>query len=137
LIDIEVASIAEMEILITEINAKRIPWIASYHNFERLPTLEELTSRAALAKQAGASGFKFAARLHHVEELAILANLQTQDFGIPTASMGMGSLAPDSRLLCAKNGSVLNYGFIGKTETAPGQWPAKRLRDRIRSSFTL
>jgi 3-dehydroquinate dehydratase-1 len=137
LIDIEVASIAEMEILIAEINAKRIPWIASYHNFERLPTLEELTSRAALAKQAGASGFKFAARLHHVEELAILANLQTQDFGIPTASMGMGSLAPDSRLLCAKNGSVLNYGFIGKTETAPGQWPAKRLRDRIRSSFTL
>ncbi len=137
LIDIEVASIQEMAELIAEINAKRIPWIASFHNFERLPTLEELTSRAALAKQAGASGFKFAARLHHVEELVILAKLQTHDFGLPTASMGMGSLAPDSRLLCAQNGSILNYGFIGTTETAPGQWPAKRLRDGIRSLRSL
>ena len=137
LIDIEVSSITEMEELIAEINAKHIPWIASFHNFERLPTLEELTSRAALAKQAGASGFKFAARLHHVEELPILAKLQTHDFGLPTASMGMGSLAPDSRLLCAQNGSILNYGFIGKTETAPGQWPAKRLRDGIRALFPL
>ncbi len=137
LIDIEAASIAEMAELISEINAKRIPWIASFHNFERLPTLEELTYRANLAKQAGASGFKFAARLHRVEELAILAKLQTHDFGLSTASMGMGSLAPVSRILCAQNGSILNYGFIGKTETAPGQWPAKLLRDGIRASSPL
>jgi 3-dehydroquinate dehydratase I len=137
LIDIEAASITEMAELIAKINAKGIPWIASFHNFERLPTLDELITRSTLAQQAGASVFKFAARLHHVDELAILAELQTHDFGLPTASMGMGSLAPDSRLLCAKNGSVLNYGFIGKAETAPGQWPAKRLRDGIRASFSL
>lgn len=137
LIDIEAASIAEMAELIAEINAKRIPWIASFHNFEQLPTLDELTSRATLAKQAGASGFKFAARLHRVEDLAILANLQTHDLGLPTASMGMGSLAPVSRILCAQNGSILNYGFIGNTETAPGQWPAKLLRDGIRASIPL
>ncbi|MES2982402.1 MAG: type I 3-dehydroquinate dehydratase [Verrucomicrobiota bacterium] len=137
LIDIEAASIAEMAELIHKINAERIPWIASFHNFERLPTLDELTSRATLAKQAGASGFKFAARLHRVEELATLAELQVHDFGLPTASMGMGSLAPVSRVLCAQNGSILNYGFIGKTETAPGQWPAKLLRDGIRASSPL
>lgn len=131
LIDIEVSSIAEMADLIAELNAKSIPWIASFHNFERLPTLDELIPRAAQAKQAGAAAFKFAARLHQVEELTILAKLQTHDFGLPVASMGMGSLGPDSRLLCAQNGSVLNYGFIGETETAPGQWPAKRLRERI------
>ena len=137
LIDIEVASIAEMADLIDEINARRIPWIASFHNFERLPALDELTPRAALAKDAGAAGFKFAARLHGVEELAILAGLQCHDFGLPTASMGMGGLAPVSRILCAQHGSVLNYGFIGKTETAPGQWPAKLLRDGIRASSLL
>lgn len=137
LIDIEASSIAEMAGLIDEINAKRIPWIASFHNFERLPSLDELTSRATLAKQAGASGFKFAARLNRVEELATLANLQTHDFGLPTASMGMGNLAPVSRVLCAQKGSILNYGFIGKTETAPGQWPAKLLRDGIRASSPL
>lgn len=137
LIDIEAASLTEMAELIAEINAKHIPWIASFHNFERLPTLGELTSRATLAKQAGASGFKFAARLHEIEELAILAKLQSHNFGLPTASMGMGKLAPVSRILCAQNGSVLNYGFIGNTETAPGQWPAKLLRDGIRASCPL
>lgn len=137
LIDIEVSSIAEMADLIDEINAKHIPWIASFHNFDRLPALDELIPRAALAKEAGASGFKFAARLHHVEELAVLARLQTHDFGLPTASMGMGSLAPVSRILCAQHGGILNYGFIGKIETAPGQWPAKLLRDGIRASSPL
>ncbi len=137
LIDIEAANISEMSSLIDEINTKQIPWIASFHNFENLPTLEELTSRASLAKEAGASCFKFAARLHRVEDLSILAKLQTHDFGLPTASMGMGSLAPVSRILCAQNGSILNYGFIGKTETAPGQWPAKLLRDGIRASCPL
>ena len=137
LIDIEAASIEEMRELVDEMNAKHIPWIASFHNFERLPTLEELTSLATYSKKAGASAFKFAARLHFVDELPILANLQAHDFGLPTASMGMGNLAPVSRLLCAQNGSVLNYGFIGKSETAPGQWPAKLLREGIRASCSL
>lgn len=137
LIDIEAASIVEMSQLIHEMNTLQIPWIASFHNFERLPELEELMSRAALAKEAGASAFKFAARIHRIDELPILANLQVHDFGLPVASMGMGALAPVSRLLCAQNGSVLNYGYIGKTETAPGQWPAKLLRDCIRTSCPL
>ncbi|MFN6270062.1 MAG: type I 3-dehydroquinate dehydratase [Akkermansiaceae bacterium] len=131
LIDIEVSSIAEMADLIANFNTQSIPWIASFHNFERLPTLDELIPRAAQAKQAGAAAFKFAARLNRVEELTTLVNLQTHDFGLPVASMGMGSLGAESRLLCAQNGSVLNYGFIGDTETAPGQWPAKLLRERI------
>lgn len=137
LIDIEVASIGEMADLIEEIRARHIPWIASFHNFERLPTLDELTVRADLAKQAGAACFKFAGRLHQVEELPILAKLQSHDFGLPTASMGMGNLAPVSRILCAQHGSVLNYGFLGKTETAPGQWPAKLLREGIRASSPI
>jgi 3-dehydroquinate dehydratase I len=134
LIDIEVSSIAEMSDLIADLNTKSIPWIGSFHNFERLPTLEELSPRASQAKQAGAAAFKFAARLHQAEELTTLAKLQTHDFGLPVASMGMGSLGPDSRVLCAQNGSVLNYGFVGNTETAPGQWPAKLLRERIHAS---
>jgi 3-dehydroquinate dehydratase-1 len=137
LIDIEAAGIVEMAQLIDEMNALRIPWIASFHNFERLPTPEELMSRAKLTKEAGASAFKFAARIHRIDELPILANLQVHDFGLPVASMGMGVLAPVSRLLCAQSGSVLNYGYIGKTETAPGQWPAKLLRDGIRASCSL
>jgi 3-dehydroquinate dehydratase-1 len=45
--------------------------------------------------------------------------------------MGMGPLAPVSRLLCAQCGSVLNYGYLGKTATAPGQWDAAFLKQAI------
>ena len=45
--------------------------------------------------------------------------------------MGMGVLAPVSRLLCAQSGSLLNYGYIGQTLTAPGQWDSLRLKQAI------
>jgi 3-dehydroquinate dehydratase-1 len=45
--------------------------------------------------------------------------------------MGMGPLAPVSRLLCAQCGSVLNYGFLGETATAPGQWDSALLKTAI------
>jgi 3-dehydroquinate dehydratase-1 len=137
LIDIEVASIPEMRDFISHLQSQHIPWIASYHNFQQLPSLEELTPKAAEALKAGAAAFKFAAKLNSTEDLHALAALQKYPFGMPTASMGMGKLAPVSRLLCAQHGSCLNYGYLGKTETAPGQWPAKLLREGIRACASI
>jgi 3-dehydroquinate dehydratase I len=45
--------------------------------------------------------------------------------------VGMGPLAAVSRLLCAQCGSVLNYGYLGETPTAPGQWDAASLKAAI------
>ena len=64
-------------------------------------------------------------------DLARLAEFQLAPHGIPVATMGMGPLAPVSRLLCAQCGSALNYGFLGQTTTAPGQWDAATLRHNI------
>jgi len=75
--------------------------------------------------------FKAAAKLHSPADLAALAAFQQADHGLPKALMGMGPLAPVSRLLCAQYGSVLNYGYLGQTPTAPGQWSAARLKDAI------
>ena len=133
LIDIEVASIPDMGELIDEMVDSGIPWIASYHDFEKLPPRNRLESQLEIARDAGAAAFKCAAYLETFADLATLAQFQESDQAIPVASMGMGRLAPVSRLLCAQAGSVLNYGFIGTTETAPGQWSAKRLREAIRS----
>ncbi len=36
-IDIEVASIGEMEPVLAELRARRMPWVASFHDFEKLP----------------------------------------------------------------------------------------------------
>lgn len=137
LLDIEVASIPEMRELIADLNTRKMPWIASYHRFDRLPTIQELAPLAVRARDAGAKAFKFAATIHSSEDLDLLARLQTHPFDLPAAGMGMGKLGPVSRLLCAQHGSVLNYGFIGQNETAPGQWPAKLLRDAIRASTSI
>ncbi|MDP3852015.1 MAG: type I 3-dehydroquinate dehydratase [Luteolibacter sp.] len=129
--DIEVASIPEMGAMIETLRARGIPWIASFHDFEKLPETSVLAAAASRAKAAGASVFKAAARLHGPADLARLAEFQLADHGIPAATMGMGPLAPVSRLLCAQCGSLLNYGYLGETPTAPGQWDAGFLKQAI------
>lgn len=131
LIDIEVASIGEMGELLDELKQRGIPWIASFHDFEKLPETSALTDAAALAKNAGAAAFKTAAMLSNPADVARLAEFQLADHGIPLATMGMGPLAPVSRLLCAQCGSILNYGYLGQTPTAPGQWDAALLKQAI------
>lgn len=130
-IDVEVASISEMGELLAELADRKIPWIASYHDFHRLPPTTELELAAKRAKDAGAAIFKAAARLNSPADLARLAEFQLADHGLPVSTMGMGPLAPVSRLLCAQCGSVLNYGFLGETATAPGQWDSALLKTAI------
>lgn len=128
LIDIEVASIGEMHAFLENLT---VPWIASYHDFEKLPSDEVLADAARRAKEAGAAAFKVAARLHKPADISRLADFQLGDHGILVSTMGMGPLAPVSRLLCAQCGSVLNYGYIGSTPTAPGQWDAALLKQAV------
>lgn len=130
-VDVEVASIHEMGGLLMELAEREIPWIASYHDFNKLPTTAVLEDAAKQAKDAGAAVFKAAAKLATPADLARLADFQLADHGLPVAAMGMGPLAPVSRLLCAQCGSVLNYGYLGTTATAPGQWDAALLKQVI------
>ncbi len=128
LIDIEVASIPEMGNLIGELKERNIPWIASYHDFKKLPPNAALQHAAQKAKEAGATVFKAAAMLETPSDMARLADFQLGDHGLLVSTMGMGPLAPVSRLLCAQSGSVLNYGYIGDSPTAPGQWDSTFLK---------
>lgn len=130
-IDIEVASIGETAGLLDTLRSRGIPWVASFHDFGKLPDTAVLADAAARALAAGASVFKAAAMLHSPADMARLAEFQLADHGIPVATMGMGPLAPVSRLLCAQCGSVLNYGYLGETPTAPGQWDAAFLKQAI------
>jgi 3-dehydroquinate dehydratase-1 len=130
-VDIEVASIPEMGDLLQTLIARGIPWLASFHDFEKLPDNAVLMDAAARAKDAGAVIFKTAAMLHGPADLARLAEFQLAHHGIAVATMGMGPLAAVSRLLCAQCGSVLNYGYLGKTATAPGQWDAAFLKQAV------
>jgi 3-dehydroquinate dehydratase-1 len=120
-----------MDALVKTLISRSIPWIASFHDFAKLPDDAVLETAAQHAKSAGASGFKLAARLKRPADIARLAEFQLADHGLPVATMGMGPLAPVSRLLCAQCGSVLNYGYLGQTATAPGQWDAALLKQTL------
>ena len=130
-IDVEAASIDEFQSLLESVREHGLPWVASFHDFEKLPESPVLESKARLAREAGAAVFKVAAWLHSPDDLARLADFQLGDHGIPVATMGMGPLAPVSRLLCAQCGSVLNYGYLGDRPTAPGQRSAGFLSQAI------
>ncbi len=132
-IDIEVASLEEMSGIVARILAKGIPLIASFHDFSGTPGPAVWEDRLAIARAHGASVFKAAARLHGLSDLQAVASFQASDHGMPVAMMGMGPLAPVSRLLCAQHGSVLNYGYLGDLPTAPGQWSAAKLKGAISS----
>ncbi|GAA5125843.1 hypothetical protein GCM10023212_28360 [Luteolibacter yonseiensis] len=130
-VDIEVASIAECGDILAELTARKIPWLASYHDFEKLPETARLEEAAAAAKAAGAAMFKAAAKMVTPADLTRLSEFQLADHGIPVSTMGMGPLAPVSRLLCAQCGSHFNYGFLGNTATAPGQWDSALLKQAV------
>jgi len=133
-IDVEVASRDSMRDVLAAARQRGIPWIASFHDFEKLPTAAVLTEAAQQARAAGAAVFKVAAKLNALADVLRLAEFQLSDQGLPLATMGMGALAAASRLLCAQCGSVLNYGYLGATPTAPGQWECGLLRQAITRS---
>ena len=132
LIDLEVASIGECTDFIGELKASGIPWIASFHDFSGVPDLSVLQAARMKSREAGAAAFKAAVELRwDTGDLAALAGYVANSTDYPVSLMGMGPLAPASRVMFAQLGSVLNYGYLGDTPTAPGQWSARQLRDAI------
>lgn len=133
-IDVEVASRDALQDVLAEARSRGIPWVASFHDFAKLPETSVLAEAAQQARAAGAAVFKVAAKLNGPADVLRLAEFQLSEQGLPLATMGMGPLAPASRLFCAQCGSVLNYGYLGATATAPGQWDSGLLKQAITRS---
>lgn len=81
-----------------------------------------------MAEAAGLAAVKVATYLQGPEDLARLVRFAGRERRTRVCVMGMGVLGPVSRLVLAKCGSVLNYGYLGAAGNAPGQWPARRLK---------
>jgi 3-dehydroquinate dehydratase I len=133
-VDIELRSCDEMSDVISLFKNKNIPWVASYHDFEKTPAFCELNLLCEKAKKKNADIFKVAARVHSQEDVSVLELFQKNAVDIFVSTMGMGELGSESRVRCAMAGSVLNYGYLGSesTATAPGQRHARALREAIR-----
>ncbi len=129
-VDTEVASLATPPFagFAQEVRSAGATLVASYHNFERFPGREALAARLDEAFAHGADIAKVAVVLPTMADLFALADLveHHRSEGRLVSAMGMGPLGKLSRLVLAKAGSCLNYGYL-QTPNAPGQWEAARL----------
>ena len=135
-IDVELSSLGEMSGVWERAGSAGVVRIASAHDFHGLPPDEEILATLNTMARSGADIAKVAFALANEEELFRLAAVARNWGALPLAYMGMGELGPASRVLAVLGGSVLNYGFLGSQPTAPGQWPARLLKEVISCSPT-
>jgi 3-dehydroquinate dehydratase-1 len=135
-IDLEIQSIGPLASIWDESARRGLLRIASAHDFEGTPDLAVLREKIEEAFAAGATVAKLAFKINQPTDLQRIIELMIEDHPLPVAVMGMGPLAPSSRLLAAQLGSVLNYGYLGSEPTAPGQWAAPQLKRVLRASFS-
>lgn len=129
-IDVEVRSCAALAPLIAEAKESGAHVIVSDHHFRSTPSSGRLKERLSAARAAGASIFKLAALASKPADLATLLSFLAGERRQPLSVMGMGALGKVSRLLFARTGSVLNYGYLDRPQV-PGQWEATLLKQRI------
>jgi len=131
-IDIEVASLessAELREFGAALAGTSTQLVASFHDFQATPPLGRLWERLEQASQLGADIFKAALYLEEMSMLFALVEM-IEAAEKPVSLMGMGPLGKLSRLVLAREGSVLNYGYLQESN-APGQWPATELKRLI------
>lgn len=133
-VDIELANINDMKEAATYAQDMGCLLIASHHNFKKTPPSEYLQEIISRAIDSGAEIVKLALFHESVSDIFRCAELIQNNSSIAISLMGMGPLAPSSRLLYAQLGSVLNYGYLGNKPTAPGQWHAAQLHQAIQNS---
>ena len=134
LIDTEIASLVTDEFSMLSKAAKKNDalLIGSYHNFDAFPGVEYLEDRVETAFKYGADIAKIAVYLDEMRDMFHLCELieKIRSADLCISAMGMGPLGKLSRIVLAKAGSCLNYGYL-QFENAPGQWSAEDLKRLI------
>ena len=128
--DVELRSITELSPVVEAARASGVGIVLSFHDFEACPPIELLREKIATALEANADIVKLAVRMETHAELFGVVQLIEEFPEAQLSLMGMGPLGKLSRLVLAKAGSVLNYGYLDQPN-APGQWPAAQLKALI------
>jgi 3-dehydroquinate dehydratase I len=108
--------------------------VGSYHDFVSFPGMPKIERMIAEAYMLGADIAKVAVMMENLSDLYSLAAVVEREHhaGRLISAMGMGPLGKLSRLVLAKAGSCLNYGYL-REANAPGQWSAEELRGLLRA----
>lgn len=124
LIDIELQDFPHLSDIIDDARTSEIIVIGSFHDFDATPALKILQEKT---QQEKADIYKFALMARSIDDIETHISLIKQIDSENISIMGMGPLGAAARPLMAKAGSLLNYGYLGGTPTAPNQWPAPLL----------
>jgi 3-dehydroquinate dehydratase I len=130
LVDIELRSVNDMRALMTKARGVGVPVVGSFHDFQATPADDVLRGAVGFAENAGLDAVKIATFLNSSEDLFRLGRQVGESKRLRLSAMGMGPWGRVSRLLLAKCGSLLNYGYLGESN-APGQWPARQLKELL------
>lgn len=130
LVDLELRSAMQMQGTIQKARAASVPVVGSFHDFQATPADDVLLGAVNFGQQAGLDAVKIATYLNTQDDLIRLMKLAGGTHRLRLSVMGMGPWGRVSRLVLAKSGSLLNYGFIGAAN-APGQWPVARLKELL------
>lgn len=130
LVDIELRSAMDMRPLVQKAQGMGVRVMGSFHDFQATPGEEVLRGAINFAQPAGLDAVKLATFLNGPADLNRLISLTSEPHRLRLSAMGMGPLGRVSRLVLAKCGSLLNYGYLGESN-APGQWPAPRLKELL------
>lgn len=136
-IDVELQSIESGAAagVVRTARANGVDIIASSHDFETTPPVEELTDRLGRTTDAGDVG-KLAVMAEEVGDVLPLleATWTHASAGQAVATMAMGAAGRHSRAICPLYGSRIGYAPLDPEEaTAPGQLDLATLRSVIRT----
>ncbi len=131
-VDIEARSLGALDGVVKAAHKEGKLVVASFHDFDGMPTLRRLRAIEKSAREAGADIVKVAAVTAAARDVAVLLEFLDGAQG-PVAAMGMGALGRASRLVFAKAGSALNYGWLDKPQV-PGQWQAEEFAALLRQA---
>lgn len=113
---------------------KVVTVIGSYHDFDKTPSLEEISARLVFMKELGADIPKIAVMPKSREDVMTLmrATLLTRGLlkDVPLITMSMGGLGAVSRVAGESFGSDVTFGCVGKS-SAPGQIEVKELKHML------
>lgn len=126
-IDIELRDFDPLGNVIAEAKQQEIVVVGSFHDFEKTPDPQGLAAKF----DPRADLHKFALMATSLSCVRAQLSLFETLPGNALSIMGMGPLGAAARPLMARAGSLLNYGYLGETPTAPNQWQAGLLKQAL------
>ena len=130
LLDAEYFELEHVEELFQKLHESGALIVASHHNFDETPSIDEMSELLSRMQSSGADIVKLAVMPHRqtdvAELLLVTARFKEQFPDTPLITMSMGSMGVVSRICGESFGSCVTFG-AGEKASAPGQMGKKEL----------